>query len=669
MSIYARLAAGGIRRNKQLYLPYILMSALMAMMFYIVCFLSENPFVAQTKGSDSLIAMLKMGIGVMAVFSAIFLFYTNSFLIKRRKREFGLYSVLGLGKRNIVQIMIWETLMVGAGSIVFGIGAGILFSKLAELLAMKILRADIGYEFYVSAYGIVSTLVVFAFIFLLILLNVIREIVFSKTITLLRSENEGEKPPRANWAAAAFGAVLLGAAYYMAIAIKQPISALLGFFVAVLMVIAATYLLFIAGSVAFCKVLQKNKRFYYRAKHFVSVSQMAYRMKRNGAGLASICILCTMVLVTLSTTFCLYAGKEKLVNTRYPREILIFPQSVNREYGEEFVDSLDEIFDEEEIIPKNVLDYTYTEWVCSLSGDVLTLENNVYSTAEAFVTDVRNVYFITQEDYSDTMGEKLSLSNGEVAIYTKGADYKYNSITFEGVGSFEIVKRLDEMTLMGFDAANINDSIYVIASDFSILEKAAYVTDDFGEYYSGTPRYYGFDTGLSAADSQAFYERLTQKLDERSMQYSAVLRQNEIDSFLGMYGGLFFLGIVFGGIFILAAALIVFYKQISEGYEDIAHFDILRKVGMSDSGIRKSVNSQVLMVFFAPLAVAGIHMCFAFPMLTKLLEMFALYDKGYMAKVSIACFCAFAAIYVALYALTSRCYYNIISAKRYRQVL
>lgn len=664
MRLYSRLAAGGIRRNAKLYVPYILTCALMAMMFYIVCFLSQNPFIDGMRGGDSLKAMLFMGVIIMGVFSAIFLFYTNSFLVKRRKKEFGLYNVLGLGKRNIVRVMALETVFVGAGSTALGIAGGILFSKLAELLAVRIIHGEATYSFYVCPFSVISTCVVFAGIFLLILLNVIRQVVFSKPVELLHAESAGEKPPRANWFVAVLGALMLGTAYYMAVTIKQPAAAITAFFFAVLLVIGATYLLFIAGSVVMCRVLQKNKGYYYRTKHFISVSQMAYRMRRNGAGLASICILCTMVLVTLSTTICLYSSEEKLVYSRYPREVMVYPTNGDAHDKERMLSIISEVAAENGVTPYNVLDYTYSVCSCFLDGSTFYVQSDAYTGGEVVTGDVRDVFLIPQQDIEKTFGTNLSLSDGEAAIYTKGAAYKPDELTLYGVGTFTIKQRLPQLDIIGSDAASISNSVYVIVNEMSILERAAQYNRESGYYKTGVRTYYGFDTGLTGEAAEKFCNDIIIRASGEMEYYSIMLREIEFLDFLGLYGGLFFLGIVFGGVFILAAVLIMYYKQISEGYDDRARFDILKKVGMNDRDIRRAVNSQVLTVFFAPLIAAGVHMCFAFPMLTKLMGMFCLYDTRYMACVTLACFGVFAALYVAVYAVTSRSYYTIVSGKK-----
>ena len=367
MKLYFRLAAGGIRRNSRLYVPYIMTCSLMVMMYYITDALSGDEMLRAMAGGYIMHELIVIGKVVMALFAAIFLFYTNSFLIKSRMREFGLYNILGMGKNGIARVMTWETLMVYVISMVFGLGAGILFSKLAELLAVKIVQGDAAYQFSVSGPAAAASLIVFAVIFLLICLNVLRQVFFSKPVELLRSENSGEKPPKANWFAAVLGALMLGLAYFMAVTIEEPLSAILAFMAAVLLVIAATYLLFVAGSVVLCRVLQKNKGYYYKTNHFISVSQMSYRMRKNGAGLASICILSTMVLVTLSTTICLYTGEEQILRQRYPRDMVTMAYGLPEEDIPAFRESVSALAEKHGASPENVLAYSYAD----LSGAVI----------------------------------------------------------------------------------------------------------------------------------------------------------------------------------------------------------------------------------------------------------------------------------------------------------
>ena len=662
MKLYARLAAGGIRRNGKFYAPYIMTCSLMAMMFYIVNFLHENPMLETMSGGDSMMALLSIGIVIMGLFAALFLFYTNSFLIRRRKREFGLYNILGMGKRNIAAVMTWETLFVYLLSMVLGIGAGILFSKLAELLALRIIRGEAQYQFSVSVNSIVVTLIMFAAIFLLIYLNVLRQVFFSKPIELLHSENSGEKPPRANWFLAVLGALTLGVAYYMAVTIKEPMTALFAFMLAVMLVIAATYMLFIAGSVVICKALQKNRRYYYRTNHFVSVSQMAYRMKKNGAGLASICILSTMVLVTLSSTICLYIGEENMLTQRYPREIVMsLPEPADGE-PQELRGAVAEILDKHGVSASNELGYSYVYLSGTFIGNKVDMHN---SEIVDFTNDYRSVYVVPVEDYNALYGTDITLSDGEAAVYFKGSSFDGNELQLDDWGSFRIVQRLDKFTITGGDSATVMDSIYLFVKNHSILTELYRYQMNIVEEQGGTiPKvayYYGFDLDCDDTAMYAVYNDITDR-DTRHMVVEC--RALEKEYFFGTYGGLFFLGIIFGAVFILAAVLIMYYKQISEGCDDRARFDILRKVGMNDREIRRAVNSQVLTVFFAPLIAAGVHMAFAFPLLTKMLGLFGMRDTAFLAAVTVVCYCIFAMIYVLMYGVTSRSYYRIVCGRK-----
>ncbi len=668
MRLYARLAAGGIRRNGKLYIPYILTCSLMVMIFYIVNFLSKNPLLDGMRGGEIMKEMMTIGIVIMVVFSAIFLFYTNSFLIKSRKREFGLYNILGMGKRSLARIMTWETVMVYLMSMVLGLGAGILFSKLAELIAVKIIRGEAQYQFSVSGTAVIACLIVFAVIFFLIHLNVLRQVFMAKPIELLHSENAGEKPPRANWFPAVLGALMLAAAYYMAVTIEEPMTAMFGFMAAVILVIAATYLLFMAGSVVICRVLQKNKKYYYRTNHFVSVSQMSFRMRKNGAGLASICILSTMVLVTLSTTICLYMGEGEILEQRYPRDIVTsvygLPESETASYRE----SVEEIAEKHGVSPENVLAYSYADLSGAIIGNRFDMKNTDMNEVSL---DLRSVYVVPIADYNALYGTDISLSDGEAAVYFKGKGFDYDEIQLDDWGSYRITQRLDRFTITGMDSATVTDTIYLFVKNYSDLDSLNSFQNSISEVYGGRISnkvfyYYCFDLDCDDSVRLEINKALTDEFraEDHPLTYewlSTECRAFEYEEFFGLYGGLFFLGVIFGGVFILAAVLIMYYKQISEGFDDRARFEILRKVGMNDRDIRRAVDSQVLTVFFAPLIAAGIHMIFAFPMLTKLLGLFAMRDTGFLALVTLVCYAVFAVLYVVVYAVTSRSYYRIVS--------
>lgn len=669
--LYPKLAAGGIRKNKQTYLPYLLTCSGMIMMYYIVSFLSKSSLVRNMKGGNIMQLMLSLGCWVMIFFSAIFLFYTNSFLIRRRKKEFGLYNILGMGKRNIARILVWETLMIFVVSLAAGNSLGILFSKLAELIFVNIFDIDVSFEFRVEVRSLIDSAIYYAVIFALILINALRQVRLSNPIELLRSENTGEKPPRSNWLLAGIGAALLGTAYFMAVTIQNPISAVFAFFFAVLMVIAATYLLFIAGSVVICRILQKNRKYYYKTNHFVSVSSMIYRMKRNGAGLASICILSTMVLVTLSSTICLYAGEEDILRERYPRDILITVNSAEEREASRIKEFVSASLEKYGVVPEDQVEYRYISISGAFNSDSVVLDPESLNIAAA---DVRTLTFVPIEDYNKITGKNLTLSGNDLIAVSSKNGYKYDHISVRELGDFNIVGEVDDFVYNGDTAAIMTPDIYLFTSGMDVIEEIYRKQQTVYKSWaaSGICYFIGFNTDCGDDTQLKIFEdiyfRIAQEKkdlaesgEEKWHGYRIDSLANDKEEFYTLYGGLFFLGIILGAIFIFAAVLIMYYKQISEGYEDKNRFTILQKVGMTRREIRQSINSQVITVFFLPLAAAAVHMTFAFPLVSRLLALFSLSNIKLFAVTTVACFGAFALLYVTVYIFTSRSYYNIVS--------
>ena len=539
MSLYTRLAWDGIRKNGRLYLPYILTCVGMVTMYYMMSELCASDLLRYMKGGGASHLILGLGSWVIAVFSALFLYYTYSFLIRRRQKEFGLYHVLGLGKRHIALLCVIETAMTAMIALVAGLAIGVGVSFAAELGLRSTMEAELDFHFSVNRSVVLQTVLVYLAIFALTLLSTLVKIGRGTAMSLLHSESYGEKPPKGNLFVAILGAVLLAAAYVMAVSIQEPLKALGMFFIAVILVILATYLLFIAGSVALCRMLQRNRNYYYQPRHFVSVSSMAYRMKRNGAGLASICILATMVLVMLSSSACLYFGAEDSLNATYPNE------------------------------------FELTVWV--------------------------------EDD--------AALPQLEQAMTDAGAPYGVN-----------------------------------------VWEKGAVLRD--GEIVWSA----AFDTGLSTEQQLALGHAITEALRStgETWGYSYTLRAEAADDFYGTYGSLFFIGIVLSIMFVCAAVLIIYYKQLCEGYEDQPRFAIMQKVGMTAADIRRSVNSQLLTVFFLPLAGAALHMAFAFPMIRRMLLIFELHNTGLFVATVLISFAVLAAVYTLVYKATSNAYYRIV---------
>ena len=677
--LYPKLAAGGIKKNYRIYLPYLFACAGMIMMYYITSFLSVSRFVAEMRGGEIMQTMLMLGCWVLAVFSAIFLFYTNSFLIRRRKTEFGLYNVLGMGKRNIARILFWETLIVYVLAEAIGLCCGILFSKFAELLLTRMLGNEASYSFTVEPKAVTDSLIFYAVIFLLILINALRQIHLSNPVELLHSENAGEKPPKANWFLAVVGAVLLGIAYYMAVTIESPLAAIFTFFAAVLMVIAATYLLFIAGSVVMCRMLQRNKKYYYKTNHFVSVSQMTYRMKRNGAGLASICILATMLLVTLSSTTCLFVGMNDMLRQRYPRNIIIDNYTIDEEFTAVAHGAAEKALEKFGETPENVLHYSYLDISGGVIGNTVYLSpEKQYMFENSLDPDIRQLYIVTVDDYNRLMGKNETLSDGEIVLYVNGGSFDYDTLTIDEYGTFTVKSRAEDFETTGSDAMmGMVTSMYIFVKDEAVVRELYDLQlGIYGTASSYMHDYYGFDLSCNDKKQLEIYEDIYFSVAQFQKDLAEAGREGEwrgvrIESpandradFFALYGGLFFLGVIFGMVFICAAALIMYYKQISEGFEDKAKFGILQKVGMTKAEIRKSINSQVLTVFFLPLGAAGLHMVFAFPIVSRLLLLFGLSNTALFAAVTLCCFGAFSLVYTAVYLITSRSYYKIVSTDR-----
>ena len=673
--LYARLAWTGMVKNRRLYLPYGLSAAGMVLMFYILTGLSGSPVLEHMSGGGSSAIILRLGTVVIAVFALIFLFYTHSFLIRRREREFGLYNVLGMGKGSIARILLWETVITYGLTTGTGLLLGVVLYKLAELGMVRLLRVPVTYTLTVSVSSLLAAAVLFAVIHTLILLNSLRQLHGVSAVALLRSESVGEKPPRAQWVLTAAGVVLLGGAYALAVSIKEPLAALLWFFAAVIMVIIATYLLFISGSVTLCRGLQRNKKYYYRPQHFVSVASMTYRMKRNGAGLASVCILATMVLVMISSTTCLYVGQEDAVNARYPRDmdVTVYGRSdhpLDEAEAEQLRQGVESTVFNFGGQTSNVATYREISVSGLPDGGDLRLGNAGASAADS--THVIHIYFVPLEEYNAVTGQSLTLEDGQVYVAALRTEFHSDTLSIDGGMTRHVMKR-EIPALVGAAVADITPSLTVVVPDFEqfVPELQSYLTNKYGWYPTAT-WHYAFDTDLpenQQADMDGVTPNLKDALDgylagisgEWDAGVSVESKAGNRADFYGTYGGLFFLGIMLSIVFIFAAVAILYYKQLSEGYEDQSRFDIMQKVGMTKTDIRRSINSQLLTVFSLPLLMAGVHLCFASPFIHKLLMLFNLDNRGLLVGTTAVSFAVFAVLYALVYKLTGNAYYHIVA--------
>lgn len=672
---YPKLAAEGIRKNMRLYLPYLLTGSVMVMMYYILSFLSASELLEELKGGSVLRILLPLGSGVIAIFSLIFIFYSNSFLLRKRSREFGLYNILGMDKGNLGRIMLWENLIVTAVSIVGGLLLGISLSKLAELGMLNLLNSEVDDSLRLDMASAGKTALLYAGIYLIILINSVIKVCRSSPLELWHSTNTGEKPPKVNWLPAILGVLLLAVAYLIALSVRQPLDALYKFFIAVVLVILATYLCFISASVALCRLLQKNKRYYYKPNHFISVSSMVYRMKRNGAGLASICILITMVLVMISSVFSLYTGAEDNLNTMYPSDIMLqclIPQK--KDFNEETAAQIRSFITEKVPEQKNVVEYG--------SGKVagMFMENGFFSDESAHTQFGINTFknagdlqLLSLDDYNRIAGTDLTLEEDECLLFSQETGLIGETFSLEGVRTFRVKKAAPPpKALLGQTSISLVPSVLLVTSDFDAVTA---LWSDGREAWEATPLRlyltYNFDMDADVRTKTEVYERIRRELTTvipkgENESYSYIFHSKDIErgEFYSLYGGLFFIGVLLSFVFLFAAVLIIYYKQISEGFEDQNRFEIMQKVGMTKKEIRKSINSQVLTVFFTPLLFAGLHLAFAFPVIWKLLQLFYLSNLRLMILVTVICFFIIGAFYTLVYKITSNAYFAIVSGRK-----
>ena len=655
---YLRLAVNNIRKNSRTYFPYILTCAITVMMFYMVKSLSLNPGIKKLTGADTIAYTMDLGSRIIGLFALIFLFYTNSFLMKRRKKEFGLFNILGMEKKHLAKVLFMETFLTAFVSLCLGFVFGLALDKFMFLVISKVIDGDIALGFFISTEAIRTTVVLFCVIYALIYGKSVLTIGFSNPIELLRGGSVGEKEPKAKWILALSGAVMLGIAYYLALTIKNPVASLPAFFYAVILVIVATYLLFTAGSIVVLKLMRRNKGFYYKPKHFITVSGMIYRMKQNAVGLANICILSTMVLVTVSSTTSMMVGLDDIQHTRYPNNICIYSREADDARNDGMVKMIDNICFEMEVPVSYKIRYSYMTFSAVQFGDTFETDDSNIDTL-AVMSGIRVLIFVPLSDYNTFAEKDYVLSKHDMLIYSSRERYTEPVLHLFGE-EWRVADQLEEYTSNGVAESNIASSYYCIVrdEDYDALMETA--TEELGVYCHPYV-YYGLDVTVDKATEQELFERIRGELYAYEFNGYTESRQEEWHSAIGTYGGLFFLGVFLGLLFIMAAVLIVYYKQISEGYDDRERFVIMRKVGMTQAEIKSTIRSQVLTVFFLPLIAAGIHVAVAFPMISLILAMLNMTNVGLYRICTVVCFLVFAGMYVVVYSLTARTYYKIVS--------
>lgn len=649
-NLYAKLAGTNIRNNRQFYVPYLLTGILNVAMFYIMVALCNNEGLNHIRGGMDLKLILNMGIYVIGIFSFVFLFYTNSFIIKRRKREIGIYNILGMEKRHISKVLFMENLLVFAVSVAGGLVVGVVFSKLMMMFLYRLTGLSESIVFEVCLAGVRNAVILFAVIFIATFCYNLLQIRLSNPIELLSGSSVGEREPKTKGIMAVLGVICIAVGYGISIYVKDPLEVVMLFFVAVVLVILGTYCLFTAGSIALLKMLRKNKNFYYKSRHFTAVSGMIYRMKQNAIGLANICILSTMVLVMVSATISLYYGVEDEMNNTYPNDLAVVVSTEGAD--EQMRDLLEEVKDEVKKCGR-------------------TITSAMEYANFSFSTDKDDAMYVvmTREDFLKRYpqveeNEIKEIPTGEVALFGDTI-YDKDTITFDNK-TFQVAQ--SEMFALEEDTVYqdmANGYYYVIVQDEATMDDIYKTHQRYVENYGGTRSLFLYTAAIdmdgTSEQKIACADAVNQYMGNQSYSgWSIDSRESAYRNFYALYGGLLFLGLFLGIMFLMVTVLIIFYKQISEGYDDKKRFEIMEKVGMSNDEVKATIRSQVRIIFLLPLVTAAIHLFAAFPMLRRLLAMFSLTNVVLFVKCIIGTILIFGIIYYAVFKITSRTYYKIV---------
>ena len=675
--IYGKLAVTNLKNNGKSYVPYILASAFSVMMYFIMDNLYRNRSLVE-KGSP-LAIMLSYADAVLLIFSVIFLFYINSFLIKRRKKELGIYNILGMGKGHLGKMLFLESVITTVTSIIGGILAGILLGKLVYLVLLKILHLKRNIVYMISPVSIGITAAIFGGIFFVIFLYNLVQMKLSNPIELLRGGNTGEREPKTKWLMTIIGIACLASGYYISLTTKEPLQALGQFFIAVVLVVVGTYALFMAGSITLLKILRNRKSYYYKTRHFTAVSGMIYRMKQNAVGLANICILSTMVLVMVSMTVSLYGGMNDVITTRFPYEAQITSSGINQKEEEQIEEIIKNMTKKNHTVPTSQIRFHMGRFTTVYNSK--TKKFDMMAAGDYANSNVADLVMIPLSDYNQTEGKNVNLKENEVLLYHRNHNRNDNrshkksdtntqkdkKVIQLNNRSYKVVDELDRLAIAKADTTSFIDGWYVVVKDSSIVTsylKDIYensnIYDELKEYYGKIQYSYSFNLNGSRANRAKTAKSIQKQLQKKITNCSVESRELSRESFYELYGGFLFIGIFLGIIFLMATTLIIYYKQISEGYDDRERYQIMQKVGMSKKEVRQSIRSQVLLVFFLPLIMAVIHLAFAFKIITKLLSVLNLTNVSLFFMYTVGTVAVFAVIYAIIYSITAKEYYKIL---------
>ncbi len=654
---YFRMAFHNIRRNKQSYLPFLMTCIGSLAMYYIMGSLSVSPSLREGVGGEVAQIIMTLGKGIIGIFSAIFLFYTNSFLLKRRKKEFGLYNILGMGKGHIAVVMFLEMAFTAFFSVVFGLMFGILLYKGVYLLLLRILHFEITLGFEISWSMTLETILFFGGIFLLLYLNALRQIHMSSPAELLKGGQTGEREPKTKWFLTLIGFLCLGIGYYLAVTTTSPMDALFLFFVAVVFVMIGTYALFTAGSIFILKALRKNKNYYYQVRHFTTVSGMIYRLKQNAAGLASISIMSTAVLLMVSSTVCMYFGMEDLVRTRFPRNLIVQVQGVEEEQVGRIDQQIEAIVKKQNGTIENLENYRKAEIYVNQNGNEFAFvggQQNYQDSRSA------HIHLLSLADYNRLTGSSQTLKEDELLAWVVSGKLETGSIQFAG-REWTLKEQVTGLDSSEMEQAMMVDSYFFV---LPTMEEVVNINREALKVKSArsekTDYLYAFDLELSDPKQKILEKSLWEIFETGEFSGFIEGAASSKEDFYMLYGSMMFIGIFLGLLFLMATVLIIYYKQVSEGYEDHDRFVIMQKVGMSSQEVKQSINSQVRTVFLLPVLMAGIHIIFAFPMISRILIYMNMNNQRLFAFAVLITFLVFLLFYGIVYSMTAKTYYKLV---------
>lgn len=660
LRLTSKLALSNLIKNRKLYYPFALATCLSIAISYIFFSLTFNPNLIKMTGASAISMVLSLGMVIVSITTSIIVFYANSFVFKNRSKELGLYSVLGLNKFHLFVMVVIELLVFGLVTLILGLGIGLLFDQLIYALLLKIIAMKVVLASTFQPAVVIAVAVFYAFVFFCLMISNGLRLRKLDALQLVKEKNSGEKKSRFLFLQTVLGLASLAYGYFLALGVTNPLSAIFTFFVAVLFVILGTYLLFNAGTTVFLQFLKKRNSYYYQPNNMISVSNLIFRMKKNAVGLATIAILSTMVLVTLSGGANIYAGGDYMQKAMFPHDFSIQGKGVT---GEQMDQVLTEFVNEQQLpVTKKVIYPYYTMGVKNRVGNQL----DIFDANQKFVTPNTYILAVSEADYQSMTGKTLNLGDDEVALYQQGVKLDSKQDLQLAGQTFKIKEVLKEDFIFG----NLPDQMNMIIPEkiYMVLKNPSQVFSALMDKYAVNLDYYG---GLNTKLSTEEQRNLRDAYQEKLYLFKQTLPENQAvngsatafdkQEIKGMLGGMFFIGIFLSIVFMLGTILIIYYKQISEGYEDRDRFVILQKVGLDEKQIRQTIRKQILIVFFLPLAFAFIHLTFAYHMLSLILSALGVLNSVLMLAVTLGVCAIFFISYVIVFMITSRSYRTIVS--------